>query len=220
MTSPTPPANKKVSMVPRPHRPAGLWARLGWQAGGTVILLLLLLGLLEVSAPGAEFIRSHFGQEAKYDWFPRVQEWFSSALWLDTFDRWAFRQTEAPSVAVTTEAGVLPVEGDITRPFGSQPSPVDNQLIPHHGVDIKAPPGTPVKAVAAGKVLRVREETGLGLLVELEHGPGFSSRYAGLTPQVIEGEQVKKGQAIGTTLADRPLHFEIWRQGRPVDPLP
>lgn len=219
MASQTPPKIKNTGILPRSRSPARFWSRLGWQAGGTAILLLLLVVLLQVSAPGAEFVRSHFGREAKYDLFPRVKEWFSSALWLDTFDRWAFRQTGAPSVAVTAGQLALPVEGAITRPFGSYSSPVDDRQIPHNGVDIMAPPGTPVKAVAAGRVLRVQEEAGLGVVVELEHGPGFSTRYAGLAPQVVEGEHVKKGQPIGITLRNRPLHFEIWRHGRPVDPL-
>ncbi|TDA70056.1 MAG: M23 family metallopeptidase [Clostridia bacterium] len=219
MASQTPPMNG-TGMPPRRHRSARFWPRLGWQAGGTAILLLLLVVLLQTSAPGAALVRSYFGREAEHDWFPRMEGWFRSALWLDTFDRWAFQETETPSVVVTASPPALPVEGTITRPFGSLPSPVDSRQIPHNGIDITAPPGTAVKAVAAGKVLRVQAEAGLGLVVELEHSPGFSTRYAGLAPQVVEGEPVRKGQTIGTTLADRPLHFEMWRNGTPVNPLP
>ena len=93
------------------------------------------------------------------------------------------------------------------------------------GIDIAAKVGDPVLAAAAGKV--VYAGTGLrgyGKLVIVKHNALFLSAYAHNSQILVkEGQSVTKGQEIaeaGSTDSDRPmLHFEIRRQGKPVDPL-
>ncbi|OIQ90497.1 murein hydrolase activator NlpD precursor [mine drainage metagenome] len=93
------------------------------------------------------------------------------------------------------------------------------------GIDIAAKPGDPVLAAAAGKV--VYAGTGLrgyGKLVIVKHNALFLSAYAHNSQILVkEGQSVAKGQEIaeaGSTDSDQPmLHFEIRRQGKPVDPL-
>ena len=93
------------------------------------------------------------------------------------------------------------------------------------GIDIAGKEGQPVVASAAGKV--VYAGTGLrgyGKLVIIKHNASYLSAYAHNREILVkEGQQVPKGQKIaemGSTDSDSvKLHFEIRRQGKPVDPL-
>jgi lipoprotein NlpD len=93
------------------------------------------------------------------------------------------------------------------------------------GIDIAGKEGQPILASAAGKV--VYAGTGLrgyGKLVIIKHNATYLSAYAHNRDIVVkEGQQVAKGQKIaemGNTDSDQvKLHFEIRRQGKPVDPL-
>lgn len=92
------------------------------------------------------------------------------------------------------------------------------------GVDLAGKPGDPVLAAASGRV--VYAGTGLrgyGKLVIVKHDNSYLSAYAHNQSLLVkEGQAVSKGQKIaelGDTDSDRPkLHFEIRRQGKPVDP--
>jgi lipoprotein NlpD len=93
------------------------------------------------------------------------------------------------------------------------------------GVDIAGKVGDPVTASASGKV--VYSGTGLrgyGKLIIIKHNASYLSAYAHNSQILVkEGQLVTKGQKIaevGNTDAEQPmLHFEIRKQGKPVDPL-
>ena len=93
------------------------------------------------------------------------------------------------------------------------------------GIDIAAKPGDPVQAAAAGKVVYAGSGLrGYGKLVIVKHNPSFLSAYAHNSQILVkEGQSVTKGQKIaeaGASDSDQPmLHFEIRRQGKPIDPL-
>ncbi|MDX5444508.1 MAG: peptidoglycan DD-metalloendopeptidase family protein [Zoogloeaceae bacterium] len=93
------------------------------------------------------------------------------------------------------------------------------------GIDIAGKPGDPVHASAAGSVAYAGSGLrGYGKLVIINHDGDYYTAYAhNQTLLVKEGDKVTQGQKIaemGSTDADRPkLHFEIRRQGRPVDPM-
>lgn len=93
------------------------------------------------------------------------------------------------------------------------------------GVDIAGKPGDPVVAAAAGKVILVSNALrGYGNFVIIKHNNNFLSVYAHNSRILVKEEQtVSKGQKIaevGSSDADQPkLHFEIRRQGKPVDPM-
>lgn len=99
----------------------------------------------------------------------------------------------------------------------------------HGGIDLQTDYGTPVKACAAGRVIRAGERGGLGLCVEIDHENGCTTLYAGLSSAdyVKSGDPVHQGQVIAhagngvlAEEADGPhLHFEVRRDGKPVDPL-
>ncbi len=93
------------------------------------------------------------------------------------------------------------------------------------GLDIGGQIGDPVVAAAAGKIVYVGAGLrGYGNLVIIKHNATFLSAYAHNQKILVkEGQSVRKGQeiaALGDSDADRAkLHFEIRRQGKPVDPL-
>ncbi len=93
------------------------------------------------------------------------------------------------------------------------------------GIDIAGKLGQPVIATAAGSVVYAGSGLrGYGELVIIKHNDTFISAYGHNRRLLVnEGQQVKAGQQIaemGSTGTDQvKLHFEIRRQGKPVDPL-
>lgn len=98
---------------------------------------------------------------------------------------------------------------------------------PHYGVDFAARTGTPIRAVADGRITYRGWKGGYGRLVEISHGAAMKTRYAHLRrygPGIRRGRSVQKGQTIGyvgcSGLCTGPhLHFEMWQDDRYVDPL-
>lgn len=105
--------------------------------------------------------------------------------------------------------------------------PVLKRNVPHYGVDFAAPTGTPVRAVAAGKVLKAGWYGGNGRFVKLRHDSIYETGYAHLSrieASMKPGAEVRKGQIIGyvgaTGLATGPhLHFAMYRDEMYIDPL-
>jgi len=129
--------------------------------------------------------------------------------------------TTATTGAITTaDLGGLdwPLEGSIIYPFGTTTGP-NNTRIPRHGIGIRAPVGTAVRAVAAGTV-SLAGPLGLYLTsVLIDHGGGYYTFYAYLNDATVrQGERVIRGQVIGhvggQSSDEGPhLHFEIRGQG-------
>ncbi len=99
---------------------------------------------------------------------------------------------------------------------------------PHHGVDYAAPQGTPVLAIADGRVVaKGWDAKGGGNYVKIKHNSMYVSEYMHLNnfaAGLKKGQDVKQGELIGnvgsTGLATGPhLDFRIFRDGRLVDPL-
>jgi murein DD-endopeptidase MepM/ murein hydrolase activator NlpD len=94
----------------------------------------------------------------------------------------------------------------------------------HPGIDIAVPIGTPVRASGGGSVLQAGDDSEYGLFVLLEHPGGLQSMYGHLSrTAVAAGQAVDAGAVIGlsgnTGRSSAPhLHFEIRRDGKPIDP--
>ena len=101
----------------------------------------------------------------------------------------------------------------------------------HQGHDYAAPEGTPVAAAKAGRVSFVGRNGGYGLMVMIDHGDGTETRYGHLSDvgDLKAGQEVGLGQPIALSggRKDDPnsgnsrgphLHFEIRRNGKPLDP--
>lgn len=141
-------------------------------------------------------------------------------------------QEAQPSEPATPAAPVPAVSNAIKRvdgidwswPSGGKVVGKFSESSTRKGLDVAGNMGDPVLAAAGGKV--VYAGTGLrgyGKLVIIKHDSNYLSAYAHNDQLMVkEGESVSKGQQIATlgdTDSDRPkLHFEIRRQGKPVDP--
>jgi murein hydrolase activator len=138
----------------------------------------------------------------------------------------------APAVGTlsTSDIGRLdwPVEGDIVIKFGPDtlPSSQGGGVIHWTGIGIRAPVGTPIKAVAAGTVLRVQRLSTYGLSVIVQHGNGYYSLYMQLQSAAVkEGEEIARGAVVGTVggqnSAKGPhLYFEIRGENQiALDPI-
>ena len=120
----------------------------------------------------------------------------------------------------------LPAVGPITSRFSrSRWHPILRIFRPHKGVDVAAPYGSNITAPAAGRVSFVGRKLGDGLMVELDHGNGVTSRYAHCSAvKVRVGDFVSFGDVIanvgssGLSTAAH-VHFEVRVRGEPVDPL-
>lgn len=131
------------------------------------------------------------------------------------------------AVALTALGGCAiprwPVAGSVTSPFGLR----WRGLLPeiHRGVDILVPVGTPVHPMAPGRVRFAGEMRGYGSVVWIDHGGDVLSVYAHLSRiEVREGQTVGRDTVLGLSgssgNAEAPLlHFEVWRWGRPSDPV-
>ncbi|MGH7505561.1 MAG: M23 family metallopeptidase [Longimicrobiales bacterium] len=95
---------------------------------------------------------------------------------------------------------------------------------PHLGVDIVADPGTPIVAVAQGRVRFVGDMGEYGLTVEVDHGYGTVTRYAHASRILArKGQPVERGDVIAlvgsTGLSMGPhVHYEVMVNGRHVNP--
>ena len=119
-----------------------------------------------------------------------------------------------------------PVAGKTTSVYGLQRVLNGKPKNPHRGMDFRAPTGTAVKAVAAGRVILAEPHYYAGNSMYIDHGNGVISLYFHLSQfDVSPGDMVKRGQVIGrsgsTGRATGPhLHLSISVQGQLVDPAP
>jgi septal ring factor EnvC (AmiA/AmiB activator) len=110
--------------------------------------------------------------------------------------------------------------------FGKVVNPRFNTVTVQKGLDIRAPAGAPVYAVAPGKVAYAGWLRGYGHLLILDHGDGYHSLMAHLaTLRPALGASVSAGEPVGTvgdtgSLKGAYLYFEIRKGGRAVDPKP
>ena len=130
------------------------------------------------------------------------------------------------TILAATACGIprWPVDARVTSDFGLRMRGWSPDL--HRGVDLDVPSGTPVRAMAEARVRFAGVMSGFGNVVWLDHGGGILSVYAHLsTIQAQQGERVRGGQVIGLSGASGDataphLHFEVWRWGHEVDPVP
>ncbi len=94
----------------------------------------------------------------------------------------------------------------------------------HAGIDLRAPPGTPIFAAADGRVKFSGYNRGYGQMIVIDHGNGIETAYAHNSRNVVgEGQTVKQGQIValvGRTgnATGNHVHFEFRRHGRALNP--
>ena len=112
-----------------------------------------------------------------------------------------------------------PVRGFVSR--GLLPG------IGHHGVDVPVPVGTPVHAVAAGRVVLADDTRSGGQTLVLAHAGGYVSVYkhnaallVGMGDTVGAGDAIARSGNTGELTTGPHVHVEVWRDGVPLDLRP
>lgn len=129
------------------------------------------------------------------------------------------------SSVVGTGQFAYPCSAPITSSFGWRVHPILGYSRFHAGVDFGADYGTTIRAADSGVVIYAGWYGGYGNAVIIDHGSGITTLYAHASElYVSEGQGVQRGQAIAavgsTGLSTGPhLHFEVRRNGDPVDPM-
>lgn len=133
---------------------------------------------------------------------PRLEEW------------------RLPPSAPEGGAWSWPIDGRYSSGFGAP-----RRSHRHSGIDVVAPAGTPIRAAREGEVIFAGRRGDYGQLVILDHGDGWSSRYAHASKVLVAvGDRVRRGEEIaragrtGRATTDH-LHFEIRHAGVALDPL-
>jgi murein DD-endopeptidase MepM/ murein hydrolase activator NlpD len=127
-------------------------------------------------------------------------------------------------VILGTGQFTLPSAGEITSPFGWRMHPVLGYQRLHSGMDFGADYGSPIFAADSGIVIFSGWYGGYGNTIIIDHGNGLTTLYGHAEELFVdEGLSVQRGQAIAATgstgLSTGPhLHFEVRRDGEPVDP--
>jgi len=114
--------------------------------------------------------------------------------------------------------------GWMSSRYGRRTDPFTGRLAWHKGVDFAGKMNSPINAVASGVVTWSGDRHGYGEMVEINHGGGYSTRYAHNTENLVNvGDIVRKGQDIalmgssGRSTGPH-VHFEVFKDGRAVDP--
>ena len=112
-----------------------------------------------------------------------------------------------------------PIKGDITQTFNFEEN--------HFAIDIAADIGTPVKSILDGKILFSEWSVDTGHVIIVDHGDNIVSVYKHNSKSLKEqNDFVQAGEIIaysgnqGSLSSGPHLHFELWKNGTPIDPEP
>ncbi len=113
----------------------------------------------------------------------------------------------------------------ITSGFGPRKAPTEGASTDHTGIDAAAPIGTPIKSLAAGKVIGKGRTAKSGNFITIDHGDGYVTSYSHLNklPDLEKGSAVENGGYIGnvgrTGIATGPnVHVTLRKDGKAIDP--
>lgn len=137
----------------------------------------------------------------------------------------AAARAETMTPPVGASVSVLPVEGEITSPFGIRSDPFTGEPRFHAGVDVAAPRGSDIRAVADGEVVFSGwRRGGTGRTVEIRHADGLVTSYAHAEKTLVRaGQHVVAGDVLATVgssgrSSGPHLHFSASRDGQAIDP--
>jgi murein DD-endopeptidase MepM/ murein hydrolase activator NlpD len=120
---------------------------------------------------------------------------------------------------------IYPSDSSITSDFGWRRHPILGYLRFHSGIDFGASYGSTIRAADSGTIIYAGWYGGYGNTVVINHGGGITTLYGHTSKlYVAEGQTVQPGEpiaAVGSTgLSTGPhLHFEVRKDGQPIDPL-
>jgi len=133
---------------------------------------------------------------------------------------------EARHDLLKSTPSILPSEGIVSSGFSqARMHPIHHRELPHEGVDVSAPEGTPILAAARGRVVYAGWRAGYGNTVEIDHGFGFMTRYGHASELLVRsGQEIERGTRIaevGMTgfATNHHVHYEVWVNGRAQNPM-
>ncbi len=89
----------------------------------------------------------------------------------------------------------------------------------HYGITIRTPKSSNVQSVLSGTVVRAEKDYTGAWMIILQHTDNYLSVYRNLKhPTLVVGKSVQAGEIIATVHDTEPLYFELWHDGKPVDP--
>ena len=114
----------------------------------------------------------------------------------------------------------------LTSTYGYRNDPFTNRRSAHHGIDLAGPYGLDIHCTGEGTVILAgTNRHGYGKEVVVDHGFGYTSRYAHLQDILVKrGQKLKRGEVVGTLgstgrSTGPHLHYEIRKNNRPVNPM-
>lgn len=139
------------------------------------------------------------------------------------------QQVEFDLISNSVRSKLLPSsqplqDGFVGSSFGVRIDPFTGRSTRHDGIDFSAPPGTPIRAAAAGVVVAAELHPAYGNMVDVDHGNKLVTRYAHAQRLLVkQGDIVKQGQVlaeVGTTgrSTGPHLHFEVRVDSEAIDP--
>ncbi len=210
-----------------PKSPSQPLPGLAWQVLAALFVFFIILGAShsstgmaqEVAAVAKRAVENDLTYDDLKAWVTNLPHTFAVLAGFDIEKFWA------AGVTSKQDAFAWPCEGKVVSFFGWRTEEDSKVMSLHQGIDIAAEEGLGVSASAHGIITSVRYSDSYGLMIEIEHGQGFSSIYAHLGSASVEkGQKVEKGEIVGTIgesgRATAPhLHFEIRKDGVEIDPL-
>lgn len=162
--------------------------------------------------------------EAGYE---RLRALFGPEVRPEASDTWLPPPTGRPTQAAEEAEGedAVPTAWPLTQRGFITQALVEGAGGDHPGIDIAVPAGSYIRAAGAGRVLEAAEDRVYGFYLLVDHGDGYRTLYGHASELLAQpGDAVARGEVIGLTgstgRSTAPhLHFEILRDGDPVDPL-
>jgi murein DD-endopeptidase MepM/ murein hydrolase activator NlpD len=162
----------------------------------------------------------------------------SSGNYTEAFNKYYYNDSETPLADETTmpESSVLSATSDRFAEDSGMLLPVDGTLntlygaisesgVIHNGIDIDVYADSSVRAVLDGVIVDKGVSREYGSYVKVKHPNGLETVYAHLSSIAVDmGNDVRKGDIIASVGNAGPnakshLHFEVWKENEPVDPL-
>ena len=136
--------------------------------------------------------------------------------YVDSQDKFNLTKNE---LVIENKMFFSPIKGDITQTFNFEEN--------HFAIDVAADIGTPVKSILDGKILFSEWSVDTGHVIIVDHGDNIVSVYKHNSKSLKEqNDFVQAGEVIaysgnqGSLSSGPHLHFELWKNGTPIDPEP
>lgn len=136
--------------------------------------------------------------------------------YVDSQDKFNLTKNE---LVIENKMFFSPIKGEITQAFNFEEN--------HFAIDIAADIGTPVKSILDGKILFSEWSVDTGHVIIVDHGDNIVSVYKHNSKSLKEqNDFVQAGEVIaysgnqGSLSSGPHLHFELWKNGTPIDPEP